>query len=58
MIGSFRESCAGLSEVTTVFWRLTLEKVVFGTRVLVGDQSLFWWLVFVLARRMYQNDYV
>lgn len=38
--GSFRESCAGLSEVTTVFWKLALEKVFSGL-VLVGDKSLF-----------------
>ena len=54
--GSFRESCAGVSE-RAVFWWLALEKAVFGNRVFVGDKSqlVFWWLE--LARRMYQTDF-
>ena len=55
--GSFRESCACLSEGAVFRW-LALEKAVFGTRVLVGDkpQLVFLWLA--LAKRMYQTDYV
>ena len=36
--GSFRESCAGLSEVTVIWW-LVLEKAVSGSRSLLGDKS-------------------